>query len=1143
MLSKHLRILGSLLVLILGLRCTVDQGSFVGPTEDINKYIFFNRFIASQDQLMVDSSTTVLVELQRVNKDTTTLEPADSVVVTFSSLLGTITDSDTTDSAGIAIVDYHADGLAGLDEVTVNVGEKADTLYILILNPLATVTLSSDTTAIIADGKTNVQVKAKVVDEQQQPMPNVLVFFSVDEGNIVPQGRTDAEGITYATLISVADSNNVTATVKASLTPFANLGMSFQPGVSQVDLTVQASNRPNQLFYNYVPVKKELKVEEIRKTRTKKKRDLENTKNTLRLQKKLLEDPVDSLLITYKGIRAQLHFDRNELLADGVDSTHVTVTVFESTSGILLTGYSFEVAVTRGVISGDFITDDNGRAELLLRSSFIPGNATVTIILGTNLPFSASIPFVSNLPNSLSLSTTSTALLADGLTSSTITALILDTLDNPIPGVEVVFQTAMGTLSETSIITDENGEAIVTHTGPASVVDTSGQVICQVSGNLTELHLNRQGVVRTTGPKRRLENPPPTERLMKIRSPNIEGFVQGSEIRGALHQSNLTATLIDSILFEYRGVTITVATQDTLLPADGNSTTSISTNLFETTAHSPISGADVYFSTNRGTITGSVNSDASGVATAILTSGNLPGMATIVTSFGMVLRDTITVEFYSLAPTQVTLTSATATLLADGRDTIEVTALVTDIQGNPVPSTQVEFHASMGTLLTSTATTDSAGAAVTSLVSSASYTNIAGEVDGWLVALPTIADTVSLNFQGITITSSVADQYIIANGQANTTVDVLVRESGTNVAVPNEPVAFATTLGTITGLTTTDVSGHASAVLTSGTTPGVDTVLVMVGQTLNDTVTLSFLSPDPQNLVLTADTTTILGDGLSSVTIAAAVTDTLGDPVSGVPVSFNSALGDLAQSTATTGSAGIATNTLISSARYTDTTVVVAATVTDFPAVSDSLVITFRGITFTVGAQDSILLADGNSTTQISAQLKETSNGHPLDNRTVFWSTTLGTIPGSTTTDNSGNTTVTLTSGTTAGTAVIQGNFGDTLTASTTVLFLAPSDSSIVLSWFNPEGTGDGNGDGTDDLQVSALFTDQSGGPIVGADIQFSLNPSTMGTIMSPATTDSFGTANTTLRYSSQYIGSTVRVTAVNGSALGYIDIVLPALN
>jgi adhesin/invasin len=1121
----------------------VDQGSFVGPNEDINKYIFFKRFVANEDQLFVDSSTTVIVELQRVNKDTTVLEPADNIAVTFSAVLGTITESDTTDSLGMAIVDYHADSLAGLDEVVVTAGEKADTLYILILNPLATVSLSSDTTAIIADGRANVRVKAKVVDEQQQPMQNVLVFFSVDEGSIVSQGRTNEGGITYATLTGVADSNNVVATVKASLTPFANLNLYLHTGLTQITSEGQSNNQFEISPFNYVHKSREVKEKEIRKAEAKQTRITELRTNNIRLQKSLVEDSVDSLLIIYKGIKAQLHFDRNELLADGVDSTLVTVLVFESNSGIPLKNYPFQVTASRGVISGNFITDDNGRAVLVLRSSFIPGNATVTITLGTDLPFTAGIPFVSSHPNSLSMNSSSTSLLADGVTSSTLTALILDTLSNPVPGVEVLFQTAMGTLSENSAITDENGEATVTHISPASVRDTSGYVICQVSSNLTESSFHGQMVVRTLVSKLPMKSSHPFQGLKRITPLNVQGLALGDEIINTLQKSNMTSTLVDSIFFEYRGVTINLSTQEAILPADGNSTTLITTTIYETTAHSPITGANVYFSTTNGTITGSATSDASGVANAVLNSSNIPGIATIVATFGTTLKDTVFVEFYSLEPTQVSLSSVSSVLLADGRDTTQITALVTDAQGNSVSSTEVVFNTSIGTLLTSTVVSDSNGAAVTSLVSSASYTNIAGEVDVSLSAFPAIRDTMDLIFQGITINSTAADQYIIADGQSSTTVDVLVRESGTNVAIPNESVAFATTLGTITGPTTTDANGHASAVITSGTIPGLDTVFIMVGQTLYDTVTLSFLSPDPQNLVLTTDTTTILGDGLSNLTISATVTDTLGDPISGVQVVFNSTLGDLAQSTTTTDNDGIATNALVSSARFTDTTVVITAAVADFPTIQDNVIVTFRGITFTVNAQDSILLADGNSTTQISAQLKETSNGHPLANRTVFWSTNLGTIPGSTITDNNGNTTVTLTTGTTAGTALIQGSFGNTLTASTSVLFLAPSDSSIVLSWYNPPGTGDGNGDGTDDLQVSAIFTDQNGLPIVGADIQFSLNPSTMGTIISPATTDNFGTATTTLRYSSQYIGSTVRVTAVNGSAMGYIDIVLPDLN
>ncbi|MFQ6606854.1 MAG: Ig-like domain-containing protein, partial [Fidelibacterota bacterium] len=822
--------------------------------------------------------------------------------------------------------------------------------------------------------------------------------------------------------------------------------------------------------------------------------------------------------------------------------TQITVTVFEASSGIPLTGYPFQAATSRGIISGDFITNSSGQAYIQLRSSYIPGPAEVTIILGTGLNFSSSIPFVSSHPTSISLDAGSTSLLADGVTSTTLTALVKDTLGNPVTGAEVAFQATMGTLSSENATTDENGEAIVMLNSPPSTTDTLGYVICQVTGAQNLLPSVPQQVTKITAKSRTARIHQRREVLQKLSSSIESVAVSDAKVRSPLTKSS-QITLRDSVLINYRGVTISVSAEDPSLPADGSTSTTVNATVFETTAHSPVASTDVYFTTTNGTITGTVATDPNGVAAATLIAGNVAGSATIVSSFGMVLRDTISVDFYGLEPSQVSLSTATNTLLADGRDTTQLSALVTNIQGDPVPGTQIVFHASDGVLSESNVLTDYTGTGNTFLISPAQNSDATIVVNVSLPDFSTIVDTITLSLRGVSVTATVTDQALIADGQSTTTVNVLVRETSTNVAVPDEPVAFATTLGTITSPTSTDVNGQATALLTSSTITGLDTIFITVGQALHDTVTLSFLSPDPQSLVLTADTTSILGDGVSSLTITATVTDTLGGPVSGTQVVFNTTLGNLAQSTTTTSSDGITMNTLVSIARFTDTTVVITAMVAGFPAVQDSVSIIFRGITFTMGAQDSVLLADGSSTTQISAQLKETSNGHPLTSRTVFWSTSLGTIPGSTTTDNNGNTNVTLTSGTTAGTALIQGNFGNTLTVSTTVLFLAPSDSSIVLSWFNPPGTGDGNGDGTDDLQVTALFTDQSGLPIVGADIQFSLNPNTMGTIISPATTDGFGTATTTLRYSSQYIGNTVRVTAVNGSALGYIDIVLPALN
>ncbi|RMF09594.1 MAG: hypothetical protein D6762_03305 [Candidatus Neomarinimicrobiota bacterium] len=101
-------------------------------------------------------------------------------------------------------------------------------------------------------------------------------------------------------------------------------------------------------------------------------------------------------------------------------------------------------------------------------------------------------------------------------------------------------------------------------------------------------------------------------------------------------------------------------------------------------------------------------------------------------------------------------------------------------------------------------------------------------------------------------------------------------------------------------------------------------------------------------------------------------------------------------------------------------------------------------------------------------------------------------------------------------------------------------DSTLVVSWYNPSGN---PSNGTEQLTVTAIFADANAYPIDSVDVNFSLEPATMGVIQSPVMTNVNGLATTSLIYSIQYAGEIIRIWARSNGISGYVDVTLPEAN
>ncbi len=176
----------------------------------------------------------------------------------------------------------------------------------------------------------------------------------------------------------------------------------------------------------------------------------------------LTED--DTTVDTYTVGQIELQASAASVDADG--SSKITITAKVKTSSnqaIPAADVTFET--TRGSITSPHETDDYGEAAAeLISDRYNDSSVTVTAkcqgIEGTLIiAFTGLDLFLTAEPDNL---------LADGSTSSTITAVLNDAAGNPIPNATIDFSTDRGTLSFSSGTTDSSGEAEISLTSSSS---------------------------------------------------------------------------------------------------------------------------------------------------------------------------------------------------------------------------------------------------------------------------------------------------------------------------------------------------------------------------------------------------------------------------------------------------------------------------------------------------------------------------------------------------------------------------------------------------------------------------------------------------------------------------------------------------
>jgi protocatechuate 3,4-dioxygenase beta subunit len=310
------------------------------------------------------------------------------------------------------------------------------------LDEVASVIISAGITEIIADGNTTSVIRATVLDNNNNPMKNELVEFSATLGSFIEGSTalTNEAGIAKITLQSGTSVG--TSVVTANADGFT----------AQVEISMTASE-PDSISIVAIP------------------------------------DPVvpEGTVIMIASL-----FDE---YGNPVEGESLNFAIVENSTG----GSLDEISSS---------TDVNGQAFITYTAGSIAGTDRIKVTLNNNqsisILYDIDVEAGAFVLGSITLTPGDESIPADGVSSTTITAVITDSAGNPVPqGTGVRFMTNLGTIPNTggSLCTvveyqtaDDSGTVVVslisgTQAGTATVIVTCLGVSQSISVNFTAVEI------------------------------------------------------------------------------------------------------------------------------------------------------------------------------------------------------------------------------------------------------------------------------------------------------------------------------------------------------------------------------------------------------------------------------------------------------------------------------------------------------------------------------------------------------------------------------------------------------------------------------------------------------------------------------
>ncbi|MTC56852.1 MULTISPECIES: Ig-like domain-containing protein [Providencia] len=660
-----------------------------------------------------------------------------------------------------------------------------------------------------ADGKTPLEIKTQLKDANGNPLINTRVTWSSDKN----PNKVSFSSNTTSTDQNGFASTTVTSTLAGDVLITASAGL----GESQ-DLTV-----------TFIP-------------------------------------DIKSAMIRPQNF----HASQSHTLADGITPNTLTVTVTDA-SGNIIPNVEVQFATDKGQLTNDkVVTNHQGISETQITSTQ-SGSATITASVGNHtlnktLLFSANgqtakVDYVLPEPKA--------SYIADGRTSVTYTAKVLDTNNNPVSDVDVNWlsnlngselhfeketsKTNAQGIATTSIISNKAGIVIVT-----ASTNGNGQLAVPITfvadknqAKVATLAINKATIIANGNDKAQLD---------VIVTDNFGNPVEG----------------IDVLLQANNGATITTLTPFSKTTVDGRVKAELATNQ---------ATGDIMVAANV------VGSQSQPVAKHI-----------------KALADNNTAK--------VTIVSSTDRVqISQQTPTVILTATVIDDQQNPLIGTPVTWLTNHNRLSTNTTVTDLRGQAKVELSGYISgETQVTAQLMNRQTAHQNIQFMADIPHQQNSVLE-IKPQTIVANNHEQATATLILRDQWNNPVLGQNIQWSKNNTGlSLSGARELPNNGEYQVNI-SGNLAGTFDISAQTGSVTSQKMIGLIADSSTAHLknINIVGKTTAPADGTNPITLRATVTDATNNPApAGIAVGWRSDIGELSQPVSLTDNNGIAQITLTS---------------------------------------------------------------------------------------------------------------------------------------------------------------------------------------------------------------------------------------
>ena len=904
-------------------RVTANVGAGVSGYTDVDVLpgaLATIMMIPQNDSLYADNFSTTTIDVYA--EDSFGNPAPEGTPISFEATEGTITQSATVDAEGHVQVIYQAGLTSGPAAITASNTTIQNSISIYLMpTPAASISLSVMPVQLPADGSSNAQLTALVLDVESRPASDGTIVTFTSNLGVLGGGGTTMQ-VPGWTPLERPKSRRMERTVRTrSGSGSRMLRGPVRPGDDPM-ASVYATTTTNGYAYATLTSSTTAGIDTVAAS---------------------VESLSDAKYVTYTpGQAAQIVVEPglSSLPADGISTTTVTISVQDIYGNPVGAGVNVSVEASLGTVSpNQGHTNTESVFVTTLQTERLTGLSAITALSGSAVGY-GEVEFVAPDVVAILVQADETSILADGTAQTTLRAFAVDGSGVPVFGVPVTWEAGIGIGSVTPelSVTDSLGMALSVFRSGASSTDVTQQVTASAGGFEDELTIMMRGVTISVTAQDEII-PADGETMTEVRAhvhettshiglagvsvifattlgsipqtelTNSSGVatvsLQASSSAGladiTAHYGDTLRAMTQVSMISTQGEVITVAPGTSTLLGNGLTSTPLYVYVVDDGGW-PTEGEVVTLSilSGAGTITPSVVlTDTNG--TAIVTYTSVAVTEDTQTEIEALIEYANTTTWISLQGVTLTCSAVPEMIVADGHSTSQIRVQLFETSTTvAIEGAQIFFGTNLGSM-PNQAVTNSSGIA-TATLTSGTATGTARVVAGYGVGL---IDTVQVSFAESTPTHlnlTANPTIILADNVSTSVITAVITDQGGNPVPDGTQIHFdiPPNSGSLENLRTT-VGGVATSILTSSTNPDTVEVLAWAGAnpSARDSIEVTYTVGPAVVVLLSAQSDTLKADGISVDTIYATVKDAVGHLLSNVEVQFETTIGNIPESRTT----------------------------------------------------------------------------------------------------------------------------------------------------------------------------------------------------------------------------------------------------